>query len=57
MGVSEVRYLKKNIRENIKTISGNKIRNIEEVESLMRWCGWVYNDSKELLKEWGNRTR
>jgi len=52
MGLKEIRYLKKNIRENIKIISENKIKDKSEIESLILWCSWVYCDCNNLLKEW-----
>jgi len=48
----EVRHLKKCIREGIKTISDNTLKDIEALESLKRWCAWVYADSEKVIKEW-----
>jgi len=50
--MSEVRHLKKCIRENIKHITENPLNNIEQLESLQRFCGWVRNDAERVIKIW-----
>ena len=52
MTLKDVRHLKKCIRENVSEIANNKLNDVADIESLMRFCGGVYNDSNALLKEW-----
>jgi len=48
----KVRHYKKCIREGIKEIVDNKLKNKSDMESLIRWSAWVHADAKRVLKEW-----
>jgi len=50
--MSKVTDLKNNIKGGIKEISNNKLKDIEDIESLRRWCAWIYTDGRKLIKEW-----
>ena len=57
MGVSEVIILKKSIRIKKDLISDNQIMNVYDIRELIECCDYISDWSKQLLKEWGNRTR
>lgn len=52
MGLKEVRHLEKCIRKNIQMIQENKLKDYTDIESLKRFCAWIYTDSQRLIEEW-----
>jgi len=54
--MSEVRHLKKCIRENIKHINSNKLNDKADMESLIRFCGWIRNDASRVIRAWKQKT-
>jgi len=46
----EIRRLYKSIRANLNEFEELKnVKTPEEIDSIKRWCGWIYNDCKKLL--------
>lgn len=48
---TEIRRLYKLIRENLKEFKDlENAKTPEEIDSIRRWCGWIYNDCRKLLE-------
>ena len=50
--MNRIRSLKSFIRENIEEVKNNKLKNKEDIKSLMRFSKWIQYDCWCLLKEW-----